>query len=138
MTEKLLENVEIRDWSIMPAGGLTEAAVKEEERGRFLLTVQFDPHGGCLLVTVQDKDRPDFAAEAVIEVNKGVPCLHLGNQHLGDNSIHVFVTPDGVTVVGEVDHQPFQDADASRFYAAGRSRAVFYESLVQDATPAPE
>lgn len=130
MTNNLLEDIEIRDWRIMPNGGLDEIDVEKEERARFLLSAKFDPHAGCLWVTVQDANRTDYAAEVMIEINKGVPCLHIGNQHLGDSLVHVFVSPDGVSIVGDGDTQRFQEIDSSRFYDIGRSPAVHYENQV--------
>lgn len=116
MVNVLIDGEEIRDYRLMPAGGANDADVEAAARGRYLLTVRHERSGGALWVTVQNKDQPAFAAEIMLEINNGIPCLHIGNQHLGDNCVHVFVARDGVSMIGEDRHVPLVPVPASRFY----------------------
>lgn len=110
----------IRDWRI--AEGV-EVPI-EADKKPYSLTVEFDKHTGQLFVTV---DGGKGGLTAIVEINEGRPCVHLGNDIGGDNIVHIFALEDGLIATPENDAQTPVRATKSRYSYDG-SNALFYSA----------
>lgn len=86
----------LQDWRIEEG-----QQAPESDRTRYALEVSAAPNGYGVEFDIKPLDAgaifpDDFSPNALFEINKGVPCLHVG---VGtDNLAHIFFTPKGVTV----------------------------------------
>lgn len=111
----------IRDWTI-EQGECDPATAPETLCLPYRLKVTGHRGGGALCIEIAPEDgRETPALEVMVEVNKGVPCLHIGNSLYGDNKIHVFSVPDGIAVVPDGDERPEWIA-TNRFYEGARDQ----------------
>lgn len=88
----------VRDWRVVQA----PEDIQEKDTEPFDVTVQLDANRQQLYVDFQRPglhiDDLDDTVQATlfIEVNQGVPCVHLGNSIFGDQVLSVFFTEDGL------------------------------------------
>jgi hypothetical protein len=108
-------SISLRDWTI-EQGEMDPATAPEALRLPYRVKVtRVSGNGGLCIEIAREDGRDSPAMEVMVEVNKGVPCLHVGNSIFGDNKIHVFAVPEGIAVVPDGDERP-EWVRTSRFY----------------------
>lgn len=106
------------DWRI-PEGEEVEAT----ERGRYTLNIEETAgDGNQLVLTITPEDKKNPGLEVLIEINRGVPCLHITNDIFGDTVLHLFSGKDGVAIVPEDAAQRPERFPVSRFYPHDQSQ----------------
>lgn len=73
--------------------------VPPDHRTPYRLTLTASDEGRIFYLRTQNPGNRAFALEEIIEVHESVPCLRLSNAADGDMLLHLFATPEGVTVV---------------------------------------
>lgn len=112
---------DIRDWRI-DAG--EEKSVPAEQRQEYTLSlIRVSKTQFCLEIKPKNGDESP-AIESFIEINSGLPCMHLSHELFGDNCLHAFGTVKGIAVV------PENSADCENF----DSRHVYPNSPSEPAT----
>lgn len=102
----------IRDWRIAELG--TEN-VSPDQRGEFTLKLGRISDTQFYLEIAPKEEGKHPALEAFIEINEGVPCLHLANEVLaGDNQAHVYALKEGLAIAP--DGEPVDTIDSKRIY----------------------
>ncbi|WP_018234228.1 hypothetical protein [Thioalkalivibrio thiocyanodenitrificans] len=117
MSEKIkLEISNMRDWRIEE--GLTskdDADLHPGDERLFQATVEYNGASQLFVMIAPVGEGAGAGADnspqigISIEINNGVPCVHLSADALGDNLLHVF-SPDGKRLVlnteGETKYEP--------------------------------
>jgi len=111
---RLINKQPVRDWRLSEV--VREEDIPAEDRGTFELTHDADIKGQQHYMTIASKECPGFGADLVLEVNRGVPCLHITNDIAGDTVLHVYFTKDGITLVPEDPTVRPLYVRAERFY----------------------
>lgn len=119
----------VYDWRLAERVGLSE--IPAAEANPYRITLESLTAGQQFILAVSDLSDPSFAAEILIEVNRGVPCLHVSNESNGDKTCHIFFTQKGVTVVSD---DPIQKEVPDPFYPNSSGSAVFYENPISKST----
>lgn len=113
----------MRDWMAEAEGDNT---VPPELRQRYTMEIiqsnRPDRESAITVaVTPENGDgRPAF--DLFIEINKGLPCVHISDEGFADNLLHVFATKEGVAVVPDNDQVYGEHIETGRFYEGSRSR----------------
>lgn len=104
--------------------------VPPDHRTPYRLTLTASDEGQTFYLRMQNPGTRAFALEAIIEVHEGVPCLRLSNAADGDMLLHLFATPEGVTVVPDRATDRPEHGDSSRFYPylAKLNNALLYRN----------
>lgn len=105
-------------------------AVPPGHRTPYRLTLTASEEGQTFYLRMQQPGNRAFALEAIIKVHEGVPCLRLSNAADGDMLLHLFATPEGVTVVPDRATDRPEHGDSSRFYPylAKLNNALLYRN----------
>lgn len=95
----------MRDWRIaegedLPDQHRVEYTVVIKKLGGTQFSLQIAPAGGDVEATP--------AMDVMIEINEGVPALHISPTQCGDNAANVYALPEGLVVGGGGDYPPEQ------------------------------
>lgn len=112
-----LVDVDLHDWRIDEG-----EEVPPEENRTYRLKIEHRPGASQFVVEIEDKAKRNFGLDMVVEINRGLPCLHFGNQIMGDHDVHIFVAEDGLAIVPDSPQNETKYVETSRFYEHVRSR----------------
>lgn len=114
---KTLLDTTIRDWSI---GEMADQDLTLDQRHNYHFKIEFNEHTGQVVLSLEDMVSKGLGTELFIEINRGVPCIHISNLIGGDNVTHLFITKDGVTVLPDCDRTIMKLVSSARFYPGSR------------------
>jgi len=119
--------IAIQDWRLNEG-----MDVPDDHADQYILTTETEAAG--MRVRVANTETPQLTAEIMVEINNGVPCIHIGNGEDEDMVIHVFATRDGVAVCP--DQRGIQEPmPESHFYPHSKGLATLYRNRLD---PIPE
>lgn len=97
--------------------------------------IEVTPRGGASLdVCVAHRQYPAFGLSLIIEINQGVPCLHVTNDVMGENVTHLFATQQGLAVVPEDPTEGIERQSTGFYYPGCADRETrFYRHPIDDA-----
>ena len=118
----------VRDWRIQCGESVPD------HHGDYY-DIEVSPRDGASLdVCVTHRRYPAFGLSLIIEINHGVPCLHVTNDVMGDNVIHLFATQQGVAVVPEYPSGGMERQSTGFYYPGCADRdTLFYRHPVDEA-----
>lgn len=122
-THRLLFRQTMKDWMAEAEG---DSAVSPDKQQHYIMEVaqSMRPEKqSAITVTITPENgdcRP--AVMLFIEINQGLPCVHLSNEEYADNLLHIFSTREGFAVVPDNDHVRPEYIETARFYEACRDR----------------
>ena len=137
---KIILDTTIRDWSIAKKA---DQDLTPEQRRDYRLKIEFNECSGQLALSIadtagEDPDGGEFSAELYIEINRGLPCLHIGNVVGGDNVAHLFVCKDGVDLLPDSGLTRIERIPTSTYYPEARDYGVRFSDPVPVEIPACE
>lgn len=118
---KTLLDTTIRDWSIAER---SDQDLTPEQRHNYQLKIEINEHTGQIALSLEDTAANGLGAELFIEINRGVPCVHVSDLIGGDNIAHLFVTRDGVVVLPDSDRTMMERIPSAAFYPGSRDTGV--------------
>jgi len=118
--------------------GLADEEIPEAERRAYNLTVESTKTGHQHAIRVEAQDNPFFGADIFLEINRGVPVLHVTNSPGGDNLLHIFFTEDGISIVPEDPEAQALYERADRFYPNADGRSWLFGNEVESPAKAGE
>jgi hypothetical protein len=119
--------LQLQDWAHMAGESVP---VKHQDAYR----IEAQARTGALDVTVQHGRAEWFGMELVIEINRGVPCVHISNGIGGDHTLHIFATKDGIAVVPDDPHTEMEKQPSSLYYPGSIDRnTLLFHCLNEDA-----
>ena len=120
---KIIHQALVRDWRFME-----NETVPEAESDRYRIKIEASQRDQQYFITCVNESKPYFGADIFIEINGGVPCLHISNVINGDNVLHLFFTDEGIAVVPEVDTERPIPVSTSRYYPGSQGFSPFYNN----------
>lgn len=105
-----------------------------EEDRMYQTKLVLNAASGQLYLDMEDIAKPGFGGQIMIEINQGLPCLHLGNTIGCDNVAHLFITEQGIGIVPEDDTARPQNIPSAKFYPGSHGTSMM---LVADYEPNP-
>lgn len=118
---RIIHQASVRDWRFMGNEG-----VPFTESDRYRMTIETSASAQQYAITCVSENEPQFGLDMYLEINRGVPCLHVSNAIGGDNVLHLFFTEDGIVVVPEVDTDRPVPFSTSHYYPGIRGFSSLY------------
>lgn len=110
---EIIFKADIRDWR-MDAGEAESVPLDQRKEYTLTLTRGNDSQF-CVEIKPKNEEAGAPAMEAFIEINNGLPCIHLSHELFGDNCLHAFGVEEGIAVVPENEEDRFS-IDSQRLY----------------------
>ena len=91
--------------------------------------------GASLDICVSHRQFPEFGFGLIVEINHGVPCLHVSNDVMGDNVLHLFATQQGIAVVPEDPAMRMEHQATGLYYPGSADRCTMFYHYPVDSVP---
>ncbi|WP_419653085.1 hypothetical protein, partial [Thiolapillus sp.] len=96
--------------------------------------IEVHPRDGASLdICVTHRQYPSFGMSLIVEINQGVPCIHVSNDVMGDNALHLFATQEGIAVAPDDPMIDMERQPTGLYYPGSADRnTLFYHYPIDD------
>lgn len=133
---KALHEGTMEDW--MLHDGIPEE-VPEANRTRYQVKIEaYGKTGNQIAIKMVAEDDPEGkpALDLFVEVNRGKPCLHVGNIAGADMVVSLFMDKDGVVAVPNLSHCRAEHISSERYYPGDKStNALLFPNKADEENP---